>query len=219
MRKTTKTTLQAFLLLPLVAISISSSAQGNSSQAKMGKPAVTNPGKREEIKPTTQQVTDDPAYVIGAQDVLDINVWKEAEITRTVPVRPDGKISLPLIKDIQAAGLTPTQLTILITEKLQKYVADPQVTVVVREINSRRIYILGEVSRPGAFQLLPSMTILQALSGAGGFTQFANPKGIYLLRSENGKQTKYPFNYKEVLKGGSPQQNMLLKPGDTIIIP
>jgi polysaccharide biosynthesis/export protein len=214
MRKTTKTKVQAFLLLLLVAIPLLAQDQ----KAKIGKAAVANPAKREEIK-TNQLVTEDPAYVIGAQDVLDINVWKEPEITRTVPVRPDGKISLPLVKDIQAAGLTPTQLTMLIAERLQKYVADPQVTVVVREINSRRFYILGEVARPGAFTLLPGMTILQALSGAGGFTQFASPKGIYLLRNENGKQTRYPFNYKEVLKGINPQQNLILRTGDTVVVP
>ena len=116
----------------------------------------------------------DPNYVIGGQDVLDISVWKEAELTRTVPVRPDGKISLPLLNDVQAAGLTPTQLAAQITESLKKFVTNPQVTVIVTQINSQRIYILGEVNRAGAYPLLPNMTILQGLSSAGGFTQFAN---------------------------------------------
>ena len=165
------------------------------------------------------QPNEEPGYVIGANDVLDISVWKEPDVTRTVPVRPDGKISLPLVKDIQAAGLTPMQLESLITQKLQKFVTDPQVSVIVKEINSRRIFILGEVNRSGAFTLLPNMTILQALSGAGGFTQFANMKGIYLLRLEDGKEVKYPFNYKEVINGQNPNQNILLKPGDTIVVP
>jgi len=163
--------------------------------------------------------TTDPGYVIGPQDELYISVWKEQDVTRTVPVRPDGKISLPLINDIQAAGLTPVQLAGLITEKLNKYLTEPQVTVIVTATNSRRIFIMGEVGRSGAYALLPDMTILQALSGAGGFSQFANLKGIYVLRKENGKQVKYPFNYKEVIKGDRPQQNILLKPGDTVVVP
>jgi polysaccharide export outer membrane protein len=163
--------------------------------------------------------TTDPAYQIGEDDVLNINVWKEAEVSRTVPVRPDGKISLPLIHDVQAAGLTPMQLATSISEKLRKYMADPQVTVIVTAINSRRVYILGEVTRAGAYPMLPNMTVLQALSSAGSFTQFANLKGIYVLRMENGKQTKFPFNYKSVIKGERIEQNILLKPGDTIVVP
>jgi len=163
--------------------------------------------------------TADPNYVIGDQDVIDIAVWKEPELTRTVPVRPDGKISLPLLNDVQAAGLTPTQLAEQITESLKKYVTNPQVTVIVSQINSQRIYILGEVNRAGAYPLLPNMTVLQGLSSAGGFTQFANSKKIYVLRTENGKQVKYPFNYKDVTNGKSPDQNIVLKAGDTIMVP
>ncbi len=163
--------------------------------------------------------TEDPGYTIGEEDVLAINVWKEPEISRTVPVRPDGKISLPLANDVQAAGLTPMQLSMVITERLRKFLADPQVTVIVTAINSRRIYLVGEVARAGAFPMLPNMTVLQALSSAGGFTQFANLKGIYVLRNEHGKQFKLPFNYKEVLKGNRPEQNVILKPGDTIVVP
>lgn len=163
--------------------------------------------------------TEDPDYRIGAQDVLNISVWKEPEITRTVPVRPDGKISLPLLNDIQAAGLTPMQLASAITEGLKKFIADPQVTVIVTEINSRRYYVLGEVGRPGAYPLLPGMTVLQALSGAGGFSQWANLNEIYVLRTENGEQVRYPFRYKDVLKGKRTEQNIELKPGDTIVVP
>jgi polysaccharide biosynthesis/export protein len=161
----------------------------------------------------------DPNYVIGGQDVLDISVWKETELTRTVPVRPDGKISLPLLNDVQAAGLTPTQLANQITESLKKYVTNPQVTVIVSQINSQKIYILGEVTRAGAYPLLPDMTILQGLSSAGGFTQFANLKKIYMFRTENGKQVKFPFNYKDVVNGKSIEENVLLKAGDTIVVP
>ena len=157
-------------------------------------------------------------YVIGADDTLKISVWKEPDLTETLPVRPDGKISMPLLNDIQAAGLTPLQLKDSITEKLKKFIADPRVTVVVTGMNSRRIFVTGEVVHSGPMALLPSMTMLQALSQAG-FTQFANLKAIYLLRTENGKQVKLPFNYKDVVKGNHPEQNILLKPGDTLVVP
>jgi len=161
----------------------------------------------------------DPEYKIGPQDVLRIDVWKEPEISRVVPVRPDGKISLPLLNDVQAAGLTAMQLAGIISEGLKKYIAGPQVTVSVAEINSRRVYVTGEVSRPGAMQLLPNMTVLQALSSSGGFTQFAKIKNIYVLRMINGKQEKLLFNYKEVVNGRKPEQNIMLQPGDVIVVP
>ncbi len=157
-------------------------------------------------------------YVIGADDTLHISVWKEPDLTETLPVRPDGKISMPLLNDVQAAGLTPTQLSASITEKLKKYITDPRVTVVVTAMNSRRIFVTGEVNHSGPMALLPHMTMLQALSEAG-FTQFANLKGIYLLRTENGKQSKIPFNYKEVVKGKHPEENIMLRPGDTLVVP
>jgi polysaccharide biosynthesis/export protein len=157
-------------------------------------------------------------YVIGSDDTLHISVWKEPDLTATLPVRPDGKISLPLLNDLPAAGLTPMQLAASITEKLKKYIADPRVTVVVAAMNSRRIFVSGEVAHSGAMPLLPHMTMLQALSAAG-FTQFANLKKIYLLRTENGQQVKLPFNYKEVVKGKNPQQNIMLQPGDTVVVP
>jgi polysaccharide biosynthesis/export protein len=159
-----------------------------------------------------------PDYILGADDQLHITVWKEPDLTVTLPVRPDGKISLALINDIPAAGLTPMQLAESITEKLKKYIADPRVTVVVTAMQSRRIFVTGEVNHAGAVPLLPNMTMLQALASAG-FTQFANRKGIYLLRMENGKQVKLPFNYREVVKGRNPEQNILLKPGDTVVVP
>lgn len=188
--------------------------------------AVTHSGtKAEPNQMTALQGGVQPAaamnspYVIGAEDVLNISVWKEPDITRTVPVRPDGKISLPLLNDVQAAGLTPMQLSAVITKRLKKYLTDPQVTVIVTQINSRRYYIMGDVNRAGAYPLLPNMTILQALSGAGGFTPFAKLSDIYLLRTENGRQEKLPFNYKDVIKGHHTNENRTLRPGDTIIVP
>ena len=159
-----------------------------------------------------------PDYVIGADDNLHISVWKEPDLTNTLPVRPDGKISMPLLNDVQAAGLTPMQLADSLTEKLKKYLADPRVTVVVTQMNSQRIYILGEVLHSGAIPLLPNMTVLQALATAG-FTQFANTKNIYVLRTQNGQQQKMPFNYRQAMKGDTVAQNINLKPGDTIVVP
>jgi len=166
--------------------------------------------------PQAQSVSSD--YIIGADDTLHISVWKEPDLTETLPVRPDGKISMPLLNDIPAAGLTPLELRDSITEKLKKYISDPRVTVVVTAMNSRRVFVTGEVLHTGPMTLLPHMTVLQALAQAG-FNQFANPKAIYVLRTENGKQTKLPFNYKEVVKGDRPEQNIALKPGDTIVVP
>lgn len=170
-------------------------------------------------QPTQKSATSNPNYVIGPQDVLDVDVWKEPELTRQVPVRPDGKISLPLLNDVQAAGLTPTKLADEISDGLKKYITDPQVTVIVSAINSQRVYILGEVTRAGAYPLLPGMTVLQALSSAGGFTEFANSKKIYVLRQSKGKQEKFPFNYKDVVSGKNTQENITLEAGDTIVVP
>jgi len=203
--------LQLVMGLLLMIAALPARAQEATQNQKPAKPAAAGVA----AKPAT----DDPNYMIGAQDVLDISVWKEPEVSRTVPVRPDGKISLPLLNDVQAAGLTPSQLAAQLTESLKKFVANPQVTVIVTTINSQRVYIMGEVIRAGAYPLLPGMTVLQALSSGGGFTQFANTKKIYLLRQENGKQAKYPFNYKEVIGGKNAEQNLLLKAGDTIVVP
>src|SRR6266478_1324552 len=159
----------------------------------------------------SQAAENDAEFKIGPQDVLRIDVWKEPDISRAVPVRPDGKISLPLLNDVQAAGLTAMQLAGSLRESFSKYLTNPQVTVTVTEINSRRVYITGEVAHAGALPLLPNMTVLQALSSAGGFTQFAKLKSIYVLRNEDGKQVKHPFNYKEVVKGNFPEQNILLQ--------
>jgi polysaccharide biosynthesis/export protein len=170
-------------------------------------------------KPAPVPATTDPAYVIGPEDVLDINVWKEPDVSRVVPVRPDGRISLPLINDVQAAGLSPQQLAGILTERLRKYLNEPQVTVIVTGINSQRIFVVGEVLRAGAFPLIPGMTVLQALSSAGGFTTFANVKNIHVMRLIDGKHIQLPFNYRDVLKGDNSDQNIKLEPGDTVVVP
>jgi polysaccharide biosynthesis/export protein len=175
--------------------------------------------KSQTASTTVQSAGEDAAYKIGPQDVLKIDVWKEEQLTRTVPVRPDGKITLPLLNDVQAVGLTPMELAGVISEQLKKYINGPQVTVSVTEINSRRVYVNGEVTKSGAYPLLPHMTVLQALSSSGGFTQFARMKNIYVLRTEGGKQIKLPFNYKEAISGKNAAQNIELQPGDVIVVP
>jgi len=179
-----------------------------------GKKTNTSPAKN----PRQQLPQVGPSYVIGADDTLAISVWKEPELTNTLPVRADGMISMPLLNDVQAAGLTPMQLAASITEKLKDYVEDPHVTVIVTAMNSQKIYLTGEVTHGGAMPLTPGMTVLQALA-TGEFRQFANTAKIYVLRHENGSEKKYPVNYKKLLKGEASDQNILLKPGDTIVVP
>lgn len=198
MRRTTA--MWIFLAVVLVTLPALSAGQ-NSTQAK-------------DPMPPSQA---GPTYVIGADDTLYISVWKEPDLTETLPVRADGKISMPLLNDVQAAGLTPMQLGAELTDKLKKYVSDPHVTIVVTQMNSQRVYVTGEVLHPGAMNLTPDMTVLQALSSAG-FTQFANTKGIYVLRNQHGSETKLPVNYKRLIKGEG-GQNIALKPGDTIVVP
>lgn len=192
---------------------------GVSRQAAQDKKEDAKNGKDQAAAPATHNTPNDPAYKIGPQDVLKIDVWKEDQLTRTVPVRPDGKITLPLVNDIQAVGLTPMELAGVITEELKKFITSPQVSVSVTEINSRRIFVTGEVMKAGGYTLLPNMTVLQALSSSGGFTQFARIKNIYVLRTENGKQTKVPFNYKQAVSGKNPEENIELQPGDVIVVP
>jgi polysaccharide export outer membrane protein len=177
------------------------------------------PGSNSVAQRPTSVATADPAYTIGAEDVINIAVWKEPDFSATVPVRPDGKVSLALIGDIQAAGKTPAEMAEDLTALLKKYIAEPRVTVMVTAMNSRRVFLLGEISRPGPIVITPAMNVLQAIAAAGGPTAYANSKKCYVLRTVNGTQTKLPFNYKEALKGNSPEQNVLLKSGDTIVVP
>lgn len=162
----------------------------------------------------------DDTFVIGDGDVLAISVWKEPDVSRSIPVRSDGKISLPLVGEVQAAGRTPLKLEQDIAAKLKNYISDPEVTVIVQQINSQKFNILGQVSRPGSYPLTNSMTVLDAIALAGGFRDFAKRKSIYVLRQNaDGTQTRIPFNYKEVIKGQNPAQNVRLQPRDTIVIP
>jgi len=162
----------------------------------------------------------DSSYVIGADDVLAINVWKEPEVSRSVPVRSDGKISLPLVGELMAGGQTPLQLEQEITKRLQNYISEPEVTVIVQDSKSQRINILGMVARPGSYLLTGSATVLDAIAMAGGFKDFAKQKSIYVLRANgDGTQKRISFNYKEVIKGKNPDQNVRLLPRDTVVVP
>jgi polysaccharide export outer membrane protein len=159
-------------------------------------------------------------YVIGPEDILDITVWKQAELSGRVPVRPDGKISMPLIGETEAAGLTPPKLADVITEKLKTFITKPQVNVLVQEVKSQFVNIVGEVNKPGRYELTQPMTILDAITSAGGPTQFAKLKKIYVLRpaSAGAQQTLF-FDYKAVIKGRRLEENVFLRRGDTIVVP
>jgi polysaccharide export outer membrane protein len=169
------------------------------------------------VAPTA--VPTPPDYVIGPQDVLSIVYWREKDISADVTVRPDGMISLPLLNDIQAAGLTPTQLHDRLMEESRRYIEDPNVTVVVSEINSRKAFITGEIANPGEYPLSGPTTVIQLIAKAGGLRDYANGKKIVIVRTENGRAVTYPFNYRDVVTRKSLKQNIELKPGDTVIVP
>ena len=169
--------------------------------------------------PDANHVADE-GYVIGPGDVIGVDVWKEPDITKAVPVRSDGKISLPLAGELRASGTTPKELERAITEKLKSYISEPEVTVIVQEIRSQKFNILGQVVKPGEYLLTDATTILDAIAMAGGFRDFAKQKSIYVLRnSPNGTQQRLPFNYKQVIKGNSQAQNIRLEPHDTVVVP
>jgi len=162
----------------------------------------------------------DNSYVIGVDDLLAINVWKEPEVSKTVPVRSDGKISLPLAGEVQASGQTPLQLEQALTAKLKSFISEPVVTVIVERINSQKFNVLGQVAKPGSYPLAGASTVLDAIALAGGFRDFAKQKSIYVLRKNpDGTESRIPFNYKKVIKGRNVAQNIKLQPGDTIVVP
>jgi polysaccharide export outer membrane protein len=162
---------------------------------------------------------DSTNYIIGSEDVLYIHVWKEEHLSRTVPVRIDGKISLPLVDEIQAAGLTPLQLKELLMQRLKEFVDIPNISVIVMEANSFKVYISGQVRNPGVYRLRSETSLLQIIPMAGGFTEWANQKKILIIRKGNGKEKRITVNYKKIVKGDDPSSNIILKSGDTIIIP
>ena len=211
------------VLTLLALLSAGALAQTNSAP----QPAAPAAGPQAAAKPTAERPSEgqraarsDSSYVIGADDVLAINVWKEPDITRSVPVRSDGKISLPLVGELTAGGQTPLQLEQEITKRLQNYISEPEVTVIVQESKSQKINILGMVMRPGSYLLTGSTTVLDAIAMAGGFKDFAKKKDIYVLRTQgDGTQKRLMFNYKEAIKGINPEQNIRLLPRDTVVVP
>jgi len=204
---------------------LAGSVTGLGAQAPRPRQPAPLPRQTEPARPAPPPVpTNTPPvvpsdYVIGADDVLAIVFWKDKDMTADVVVRPDGKISLPLLNDVQAGGLTPAALTDRVTELSRQYIEEPSVTVVVKQINSRRVFIIGEVGKPGPYSLGGPITLLQFISIAGGLNPYANSKKIQIMRTENGKPVTLKFNYQEVVSGKNMQQNVELKPGDTIIVP
>lgn len=190
-------------------------ADPNQSGAAPDPAATTAPGQ------AASDSRSDATYVIGDDDVLSINVWKETELTRQVTVRSDGRISLPLVGEMQAAGRTPAQLEEALKGALAGYITDPQVTVIVQTINSRKFNILGQVNKSGSFLLTADTTIVDAIALAGGLREFAKKKGIYVIRQgPNGTEIRIPFNYQTFIKGRkNSSQNILLKPNDTVVVP
>lgn len=168
--------------------------------------------------PSPKHVDDD--YIIGPSDVLAINVWKDAELSRTIPVRPDGKISFPLIGELQVSGLTALKVQRMVAERLKEYISNPEVTVIVQEVKSRTFAVLGKVVKPGSYELGKPTTVLEAIAMSGGFLDFAKTSKVYIIRPRgNGSSDTLHFDYKKVIKGRNPEQNVELKSGDTIVVP
>jgi polysaccharide export outer membrane protein len=223
--------LLAVMVLLLAALPFAYAQSTDSSgDAKPVLPASSDDAGKNVAKATSLPATDTPAtrvanvhsdtYIIGDDDVLSINVWKEGELSKTVPVRPDGMITLPLVGEIKAVGLTPVQLQEQIVAALQKVMSDPQVTVMVSTVNSMSYNIVGQVAKPGFYSLTRPMTVLDAIAICGGFRDFAKQKKIYVLRTgPDGKQQRLKFNYKQVIKGQNMAQNIQLLPHDTLVIP
>jgi len=192
------------------------SSRAQSPQSESGR----GPNSGGQSDPAGSTKPHDENFIIGNDDVLAISVWNEPNMTKSVPVRSDGKISLPLVGEIQAAGRTPMQLELDITEKLKNFITAPQVNVIVQQVNSRKFNVLGEVARPGSYALTTSTTVMDAIALAGGFRDFAKKSNVYVLRkSRDGSDSKLKFNYKEFIKGKNSDQNVKLEPNDTVIVP
>lgn len=193
----------ALVALALLATSAAAqTAPAHSSTAATAAPAVV-PGD----------------YVIGADDALSIVFWRDKDMSADVVVRPDGKISLPLLNEMQAAGYTPEQLRGKLVEAASKYVEEPNATVVVKEIRSRKVFITGNVAKPSSYPLIGEMNVLQLIAQAGGLLEYADSKNIVVMRTENGKQQHFTVNYNDVIKRKNVAQNISLKPGDTVVVP
>jgi polysaccharide export outer membrane protein len=212
---------RVILLAAFLASTFFCQAQDKPAADQPPAPDAAKPVVPGEARPAAQNVaamaTTD-SYVIGLSDVIIVTVLKEPTLSSSLLVRPDGMISMPLLGDIMASGKTPLQLADEIAAKLKKFIQDPNVTVILSQMNSKKIYLIGEVGKTGPIEMTPGMTLLEAIATAGGVSEYANKKKIYILRDENGKHLKLPVQYKEALKGNS-ALNLALKPGDTIVVP
>lgn len=204
----------ALVLLGLAATAIPALAQ---TPAPAAPPPATAPAAPAQATPP--QVELPAGYTIGPDDVLNVMFWRDKEMSSDVVVRPDGRITLPLVNDIVAVGLTPEQLRDRIKEEASRYVEDPSVTVIVRQINSRRVFITGMVGKPGAYPMTRTITVLQLISIAGGLHEYADAKNIMIMRKEEGQQVALKFNYNDVRKGKNLKQNIELRSGDTVVVP
>ena len=181
--------------------------------------AQSSPAQSAPATPSAPKPVEVPAgYVIGPEDMLSIVFWQEKELTTDVVVRPDGKVSVPLLNDIQAAGLTPEQLAAFVSKAASKFVAEPLATVIVKQINSRKVFVLGAVGKQGPVSLTSDMTVLQLIALVGGLQEYAKRKDIVIVRRENGHERRYKFNYEEVIEGRKIEQNIKLEPGDTMLV-
>src|ERR1700733_9636697 len=215
--RSSRTTVMFGVLIFLFASATAFAQAGSETPA----PSTASPGASpiQNVDAVATKAHDD-SFVIGNDDVLAINVWKEPDVSRSVPVRSDGKISLPLVGEVQAAGRTPLKLEQDIAARLKNFIGEPEVTVIIQQINSQKFNILGQVTRPGTYPIANSATVLDAIALAGGFRDFAKQKSIYVLRQNgDGTQARLPFNYKDVVKGQNPAQNIKLQPRDTIVVP
>lgn len=219
---------QYFLSLPFITLALSlclsAGAQQATEKAKLvpasdskgALPSTPESKPESEVKPAPELK---PEYVVGEGDALHIDVWQEPEVSQNVVVRPDGKVSLPLVNEVKVSGMTPLEIQAVVAEKLKTFVNQPKVTVTVTEVHSRKAFITGEVAHPGEYPLNIQVTVLQLIAQAGGFTPFAKTESIMILRVSDGKEQRLKFKYKEVLRGKNTEQNIALEPGDTVVVP
>jgi polysaccharide biosynthesis/export protein len=201
---------------PFVPLALTMALGAGVATPAAGQTVSTKPASSPEVK---TGVVPPTGYVIGPQDVLSVVFWRDKDMSADVVVRPDGNISLPLLNEVAAAGLTPEQLRAKLTEAASKFVEDPTATVVVKEIHSRNVYITGNVAKPATYPLIGDMNVLQLIALAGGLQEYADAKNIVVIRTEGGRQQYRKFNYKDVVRQKHVEQNILLKPNDTVVVP
>ena len=199
----------------VIGVGLSAQAQPQAAPANQSPAQPATPG----APAVPAGITPPSDYVIGADDILTVVFWREKDMSMDVYVRPDGRISLPLLNDVQASGLTPDQLRASLTTAAEKFFEDPTITVVVKQINSRKVYITGMISKPGPYPLMGPLTVVNLITVAGGVLEYADTENIGVVRTENGKSTRHRFNYKDFMRGKNLEQNIPLRPGDQIVIP